>query len=246
MPQGHSSPSISADRIFLTSFEKTEKKLEVLAIDRKNGKIAWRQPVQATALEDVHAVSSPATATPIVDGDRVYSYFASTGVVCHDRSGKLIWNAPMPTAKASFGSGASPALAGDVLIVPRDDKGERKLIAIDKKTGKELWKADLGDGGGTIGNSGHATPVVWKDQIVLHREGELAGYALKDGSRRWWIPIGSQGTSTPVLDGDIAYFGASGFEPEIAGIHSRTTLLFLRKTTRTVMASSRLTSFRTT
>jgi outer membrane protein assembly factor BamB len=215
LPQGHSSPSISGDRIFLTSFDKPVKKLEVLSIDRKNGKIAWRQPVQTPAIETVHDVSSPATATPIIEGDRVYTYFGSAGVVCHDRNGKLLWSAPMPTAKASFGSGASPALAGDLLIVPRDDEGERKLIALDKNTGKEVWKANLGGGPGTAGNSGHATPVIWKDQVVLHRSGEIAGYALKDGARLWWLPLGTQGTSTPALNGDTAYFGASGFESEI-------------------------------
>jgi outer membrane protein assembly factor BamB len=215
IPHGHSSPSISGNLIFLTSFDKSVKKLEILAIDLKNGKIAWRRPVSAATIEKVHEVSSPATATPIVDGDRVYTYFGSTGLVCHDRTGKLLWTAPMPTAKASFGSGASPALAGDVLIIPRDDTGESKLMAIDKNTGKELWQAQLSGGGDQGRMSGHATPVIWKDEVVMHLGGEIAGYALKDGAKKWWLPLATEGTSTPVIVGDTAYVGASGSEPEL-------------------------------
>lgn len=217
LPKGHSSPSIAGDRIFLSSYDKASDKLEVIAVERKNGKIAWRQHVPATQIEQVHEVSSPATATPIVDGDRVYTYFGSTGLVCHNRDGKLLWNAPMPVAKATFGTGVSPALAGNTLIVPRDDAGERKLVAIDKLDGKEIWRTDLGgtSQGPAGSNSGHATPVVWKDQIVLHRNGELAAYSLKDGSRRWWLSLATQGSATPALDGDTVYVGAAGSESDL-------------------------------
>jgi outer membrane protein assembly factor BamB len=57
-------------------------------------------------------------------------------------------------------------------------------------------------------NTAHATPVIWKDQIVLHRSGELAGYSTKDGTRLWWTPLGSQGASPPVAQGDVIYVNA--------------------------------------
>jgi outer membrane protein assembly factor BamB len=213
VPHGHSSPTIWGDRLFITSFDKASKKFEVIAVDRKNGKIAWRQTVPSEGVEEVHAVSSPATATPVVDAERVYSYFASAGLFCHDHKGKLLWSAPMPVAKATFGSGASPALAGDAIIVPRDDQGERKLIAFDKATGNPLWRKELGGISGP--QSGHATPVIWKDQIVLHRMGELVGYSVKDGSRRWWLPVGSGGSSIPVIVGDTLYLAAFGSDPDL-------------------------------
>jgi outer membrane protein assembly factor BamB len=214
VPRGHSSPSIWGDHLFLTSFDPKANKLELLAIDRKNGRLRWRQTIPATEIEKVHEVSSPATATPIVDGERVYSYFGSAGLFCHDLDGKLIWSVPLPVAKASFGSGASPVLTGDRILIPRDDAGERRMVAVDKKTGKTLWTKDLG--GGPRGDlSGHATPVVWKDQVVLHRAGEIAGYAVSDGSRQWWLQTGSQGTGTPVISNDMLIVGAWGMEAEL-------------------------------
>ncbi len=214
VPHGHSSPSIWGGTIFLSSFDKAAKKLEVLAFDRKTGKARWRQTIPATEIESVHAVSSPASATPITDGERVYSYFGSAGLFCHDFNGKLLWSVPMPVVKANFGSGTSPVLIGDALILARDDQGDRKLLSVDKKTGATIWKTDMG-GNVRPNFSGHATPVAWKDQIILHRAGEIAGYGLSDGARKWWVQIMSQGTGTPAVVGDTVYVGAWGADPDL-------------------------------
>jgi outer membrane protein assembly factor BamB len=69
VPSGHSSPSIWADRLFLTTFDKPTKMLEVMALSRGNGKLIWRR------------------ATPATDGERVYAYFGSYGLICFDRDG---------------------------------------------------------------------------------------------------------------------------------------------------------------
>src|SRR5882724_6344716 len=74
VPSGHSSPSIWGARIFLSAFDKGTKKLEVLSLDRATGKILWRRTIPAEEIENVHEISSPATATPAVDGERVYAY----------------------------------------------------------------------------------------------------------------------------------------------------------------------------
>ena len=123
VPTGHSSPSIWGEHLFITSFDASAKKFELLAINRKTGKFRWRQTIPASEVETVHDVSSPATATPIVDGERVYAYFGSAGVFCYDFDGKLLWSSPLPVAKANFGSGASPVLVNGRLLVPRDGNG---------------------------------------------------------------------------------------------------------------------------
>ncbi|HEV3202136.1 MAG TPA: PQQ-binding-like beta-propeller repeat protein [Bryobacteraceae bacterium] len=211
---GHSSPSIWGDSLFVTSFDAASKKLELLAFDRRKGRIRWRQTIPAAEIEKVHAVSSPATATPVVDGERVYVYFGSSGLFCYDFAGKLVWSSPIPVAKVNFGSGASPALAGDALVLPRDDP-DRHLLALERKTGKPLWDVKL-DSRMSGSGDGHATPLVWKDQIILHRAGEVAAYSAKDGTRRWWVNIGSQGTGTPVIDGDLLFVGAwGGGDPDL-------------------------------
>jgi outer membrane protein assembly factor BamB len=63
---------------------------------------------------------------------------------------------------------------------------------------------------------GHASPLVWKDQIILHRGGEVVGYSVKDGARLWWVSVGSQGTGTPVIHGDLMFVGAwGGSDPDL-------------------------------
>ncbi|MEO7650394.1 MAG: PQQ-binding-like beta-propeller repeat protein, partial [Bryobacteraceae bacterium] len=211
LQSGHSSPSIWGDHLFLTSFEKNTKKLELVAYDRRNGKLRWSQTIPATELENVHGVSSPATATPVVDGERIYVYFGSAGLFCYDFSGKPIWSRPMPAAKLSFGSGVSPLLAGNALVLALD-YGDRKLLAVDRASGKTLWEVKLG---GSSGFDGHATPALWNGQIVLHRPGEVAAYDARDGARRWSVPIASQGTGTPVVRGDTLFVGAWGSDPDL-------------------------------
>lgn len=210
LPSGHSSPSVWDDHLFLTSFDAGSKKLELLAFDRRNGRLRWRQEIPATKIETVHAVSSPATATPIADGERVYVYFGSAGLFCYGFDGKLVWSKPMPAADVSFGSGTSPVLVDEALVLARDD-GDRHIIALERKTGKDLWRVKL-EGGG---NAGHATPVVWNGQIILHRPGEVAAFDVRNGSRPWTLKIASQGTGTPVIHGDRLFVGAWGQEADL-------------------------------
>jgi outer membrane protein assembly factor BamB len=203
---GHSSPSIWGNHIFLTSFDSSAKKLEVLDLDRSTGKIRWRQTVPASAIEEVHAVSSPATATPIVDGERVYVYFGSAGLFAFDLEGKPVWSAPLPVAKTAYGSGTSPALVGEAIILARDNPGEEFMAAYDRKTGKELWKSALGGRGG--GRGSHAIPIAWRDQIVLHRTNEITGYDGRNGARQWSVQVTSEGTGTPAIHENTLYVAA--------------------------------------
>jgi outer membrane protein assembly factor BamB len=211
MKTGHSSPSIWDDRIFLTGFDAASKELEVSAFDRRDGHVLWRRVVPAAEIEKVHEVSSPATATVAADPERIYAYFGSAGLFCYDHAGKPVWGRPQPAAKVSFGSGASPLLAGDAVILARDDQ-ESRITALDRKTGKTLWEEKLG-GQGMF--AGHATPLAWKDQVLLHRPGEVVAFDLKTGARKWWVKVASQGTGTPVIDGDMLFVGAWGSDPDL-------------------------------
>jgi outer membrane protein assembly factor BamB len=206
VPSGHSSPAIWGDRIFLTAFDKDRKMLVVMAFDRRNGKILWQKEVPSPSIEEVHEISSPATATPALDGERVYVYFGSNGLHSFDMEGKLIWSVSLPVAQAGFGSGTSPILTGENVILSRDEGEHPYLLAVDRKTGSKIWKQKqyLGERGFV---SGHATPVLWKDSIVMHRAGEVVGFDSKTGERKWWISVGTQGPGTPSPGVDALYVG---------------------------------------
>jgi outer membrane protein assembly factor BamB len=208
---GHSSPSIWGERVFLTGFDASARELEVIALDRRDGHMLWRRVAPAPEIEKVHAVSNPATATVAVDPDRVYAYFGSAGMFCYDHAGKPVWNRPQPVAKVSFGSGISPLLAGDAVILARDDS-ESHILALDRKTGKTLWDEKLEHMGMF---AGHSSPVAWKDQVLLHRAGEIVAFDINTGARKWWIRVTSQGTGTPVVDGDLLFVGAWGADPDL-------------------------------
>lgn len=204
LPAGQSSPSIWGNRIFLTAGERETRKLEVLCVDRQTGKLLWRRAVTAETLEHLHEINSSATATPAVDGERVYAYFGSYGLLCFDLDGNPRWTLPLPVAETSQGSGTSPILAGGALILSHDDRKDSYLLAVDRRTGKTLWKQPyVAPNSG--GMAGVATPVLWKDEIIVHRGMEIVAFDLKTGSRKWWVPVRSTSTSTPVVGPDAVY-----------------------------------------
>jgi outer membrane protein assembly factor BamB len=208
VPEGHSSPCIWGNRIFLTAVDKPERKLEVIALDRSNGRIVWRQSVTASELEQPHAISNPASTTAAADGKRVYAYFGSYGLVAYEWDGKPAWETRLPMSTAIFGTGASPVIASDLVLINRDYRPKPELLAFSRSDGKLAWTATLPPSRQGGPQTSHATPVIWKDEVILHRAGGISAHSLKDGSLRWWIQLSSSGTSTPVVAGDVIYVNA--------------------------------------
>jgi outer membrane protein assembly factor BamB len=202
LPAGHSSPSVWGDRVFLTSFDVSSKKLELLCVSAKTGAILWRHVAPAPQIEETHVVSNPATASPAVDEKRVYAYFSSYGVMAFDHAGEPQWTAPLAMPKTHHGSGASPVLAGDLLIINHDAMQGGYLLALDRNTGKETWKQPYTASGRV---ESYSTPVVWHDQLILHRAGVIESYRIANGARVWSLPENTSGASTPVATDDVIY-----------------------------------------
>jgi outer membrane protein assembly factor BamB len=204
--QGQSSPVVWGERLFVTAGDKETRKLEVICLERKTGKVLWRRSVTAEAIETLHEVANPATSTPTVDGKRVYAYFGSYGLIAYDLDGNLQWTVPLPVAKMRFGSGTSPILAGEAVILSRDETPDGYLLAVDRSTGKTLWKQTYTVPNGP-GTAGAATPVLWNDELVVHRGSEVVAFDRKDGTRKWWVTVRSTGTGTPVVGAGVVYVG---------------------------------------
>jgi outer membrane protein assembly factor BamB len=202
LPSGHSSPVVWGDRIFVSSFDKDAKKFEVLCLAKKTGAILWRREVVAPSIEKVHAISSPVTSTPVVDADRVYAYFPSYGLAAFTHAGEPQWTMSLPVPATRFGTGTSPVLDGELLILCRDTPETPELLAVNRKSGKTAWRTELEKFG-----ESYSTPVVWKGQIVLHRRNVIVSYDLADGKQRWSIAGQTNGTSTVAASGDTIYAG---------------------------------------
>jgi outer membrane protein assembly factor BamB len=201
---GVSSPCVARERVFISGFE--EGKLVTIGVDARNGKVLWKQAAPTTKIESVHRMGSPASATPASDGERVYSYFGSYGVIAYDLDGREQWRKPLDIGMVINGSGTSPALLKNRLVINCDQQdGKSFLIALDPKTGKTLWQTARPDF-----VSSYTTPVLWSrdghDDVVLVGSVRTVGYALEDGKERWTIR-GTEGVSvapTPIVgDGQL-------------------------------------------
>ena len=101
---GHSSPIVSGDLIFLTTFDQNQKRLNVVAIDRHRGQIRWERAINTKEIERGHPSFNPASSTPVTDGERVVAYFGSYGLVCFDLEGGKLWELPQPLTKSYAGN----------------------------------------------------------------------------------------------------------------------------------------------
>jgi outer membrane protein assembly factor BamB len=209
LPRGCSSPCVANDRIFLTGFDSEAKQLQTICIERQGGQIVWTRTVPTKTIEKFHEISSPATPTPATDGQAVYVYFGSFGLVCYDFEGNERWAQPLPIPNLPFGTGSSPIIAGDVLVLNVDQQGDSYLLAVDRRTGRTVWKRDR-----VSFQRGWATPVRVQsngtEQVVVLGGQRLVAYNLADGSERWWITgMPPFPVSTPVLAGDRLFVSAA-------------------------------------
>lgn len=209
LPVGASSPCIAGERIFLTGF--IDGKLETLCVDRKDGKILWRKGVTPEKVEEVQkGIGSPASATPATDGDRVYVYFSSFGMLAYDFDGREVWRHPLPLPfqEYGFGSGASPIVSEGKVLLNRDADKNSELLAFGAHTGKIAWRVARPDF-----HMSWSTPVIWRhdgvSEVVVAGQQRAKAYDLKDGSERWLVRgLPMAVCTTPVIGDGMLYIAA--------------------------------------
>ena len=157
----------------------------VLCLDRATGKTLWQKVVhEEVPHEGHHRDHGFASASPVTDGNWLYAYFGSRGLYAMDFDGNVKWEKDFGDMQTrnSFGEGASPALHGDTIIVNWDHEGDDFIVALDKTTGKELWRTQRDE------PTGWSTPhIVEHDgaaQVVVNGTNKVRAYALKSGDLR--------------------------------------------------------------
>jgi len=212
VPWSPSSPCVWGNRIFLTTIDNGE--LQTRCYDRKTGRQLWSRIVKPEKLEIYHASEgSPAASTPATDGQRVVSYFGSFGFLCHDFSGKELWRHPLPLVDSpgGFGSGTSPAIFGNHVVLLRDQNQGSTVMALDVRTGKTKWETPRPEAFGSFG-----TPIVWKhgsvQELVTPGSLRLQSYDLQTGKERWMVDgVTTFSCTTPVIGDGLLYF--AGWSP---------------------------------
>ena len=210
VPKGHSSPCIWGDRIFITA--RSDEVLETICMDRASGTIKWRQAVRPETRERVMSANSYGSPTPACDGKRVYVYFGSFGLAAYDLNGNEVWQRPLPIPEIVYGSGASPIVANDMVIINCDPKPGKDayLLAVDRETGETVWRCNRP---GT--QPGWSTPMWWKhgnqEELVVVGSECVTSYDLKDGKELWRLPgMPKRTCATPVYTDDTLFATAAG------------------------------------
>ncbi len=206
---GHSSPVVWENTIFLTAslpvgepFEpkpdlalgahnnnlvSSKWRFVVMAVDRANGKVLWEKTVrERIPNEGGHETGTLASASPITDGERVYAFFGSHGLYCLEaKSGEVLWNVDFGDmqTKHGHGEGSSPVLSGDGVYVVWDHEGLSFLAALDKRTGKKLWRQPRNER--TSWSSPISIDVNGSEQIVVAATERIRAYRPTDGEVIW-------------------------------------------------------------
>lgn len=216
LPPGHSSPAIVGKKIFVTAVR--DKKLLTIGLDRQTGTVQWEAEAPYEKLETIHRIGSYAQSSPCADADCVVSFFGSSGLYCHDHSGKQLWKLPMGPFVNDFGAASSPILIGERLYLCQDHDLDSFLLCLDKLTGDEIWKTDRSE---FLRNS--CTPVLWNNdghlQIVVAATLRVVGYDLETGKEAWTVRgISRTVVSSPCVGPDghlyLAGWAAGGDDTE--------------------------------
>ena len=149
--KGWSSPVISADKIYLTSAvaegdnqdaADVHRELRVICFSANNGKKLWDTKVfdQKPLKRPIHHKNSHASPTAIVDNDRIYVHFGHMGSACLNLQGEIIWRNDELKYDPLHGNGGTPIIVDDLFFYSADALTNPFVVALDKNTGKVVWK----------------------------------------------------------------------------------------------------------
>jgi outer membrane protein assembly factor BamB len=191
---GNSTPVIWGERIFLTQATDKGQERGLLCLSRKDGKTLWHKVVSYHGKEPTHDTNPYCSASPATDGERIVVSYGSAGVYCYDFEGKELWHRDLGKCDHIWGNAASPMFYGDLVILNFGPGKRTFLIAMDRKTGAEVWKVE--EPGGKLGDKGQSewlgswsTPTLLKlkerDELIMSWPGVVKAYAPKTGDLLW-------------------------------------------------------------
>lgn len=199
---------------FGSSGPQAEQTLMVLCFDRKTGKLLWEKTARVATPHQAHhpQYGSFASNSPITDGKHVIAFFGSRGVYCYTLDGQLVWERDFGVQLQmllGFGEGAWPALDGNILVLVFDHERDSFLVALDKNTGRELWRTPR------QGNSNWSGPVILshngRKQVIVSATKKVCAYDLETGKQLWQLAGLGQNTIPAPVAADGLVFVMSGY-----------------------------------
>ena len=186
-------------------------KWELLCFDRKSGELLWKKlAVEKKPTIAKFSSNSYASETPVTDGQRIYAYFGMTGVFCFDLAGNQLWKKDIGSYPMmnGFGTGSSPVLVDDKLIIQCDNEEKSFLIALNAKTGEQIWNIKREE------QSSWATPFVWHNSErteIVTSGSKVRSYNPADGALLWEMGgMVARSSASPVANKEILLIGGGG------------------------------------
>jgi len=189
---GNSTPIVWGDRIFLTG-ANADGSLRYLACYRRaDGKKLWSREVAAEPKEPTHETNPYGSSSPVTDGEVVVAWYGSGGIVAYDLDGKELWKKDVGKFTHVWGYASSPIIVDNRVIVSCGPGLRALLVALDKKTGEELWLRELPDAQSAKPDQfkgSWSTPVVVDTkagkQVLLSLPKELIAFDPATGKTLW-------------------------------------------------------------
>jgi len=209
---GYTGPAVAGGRVFVTDFaraQNTKGTERVLCLDEKTGRVLWTQQWDTDYIGLMQTYAVGPRATPTVDGDRVY-VLGSMGALLalNVKDGAIVWKKDFVkdygTSVPTWGMTGSPLVDGDRLIALVGGAGNAKIVAFDKRTGKELWRALSSD----KEEPGYCQPIIFETggarQLIIWHPFAVASLDPATGKVNWEQSFRVQAgmtLATPVLSG---------------------------------------------
>ena len=190
------------------------QRFAIVCLNRITGKLLWSRTIQeAMPHQGHHRKAGFASESPVTDGQHIYAYFGSFGLHCYDHEGRFVWKKEFEAQpiKYGVGEGSSPALFGNTLVIPVDTEGQSYVVAIDKRSGEEIWKQDRDE------TSNWTTPCIFthagRRQVVVNGK-TVRSYDLATGELIWRCGGHTAGAIPMPAVGHGLVFTASGWKKD--------------------------------
>jgi len=229
--EGHASPIVWENRIFIVSCIPETQARVLIALDRNSGQKLWQKTVVESPLETKHGLNSYASSTPATDGELVYVTFLKSSdrlvtatnvskprevtlgdmvVAAYDFEGKQRWMVRAGEFVSVHGFCSCPVLFEDLIIINGDHDGDSYIVALEKKTGRQAWKIPRANK-----TRSYVTPIVrhfgGKTQMILSGDKSVTSYDPRTGAPIWNMDGPTEQFVASLVDDGSRVFLTAGF-----------------------------------
>jgi outer membrane protein assembly factor BamB len=218
---GYSSPVVYNNQIWVTTAKSDGKELYAVCTDFKTGKIIY--DIKVFTPEEIpgkHSTNSYASPTPCIEKGFVYVHYGSMGTACiNTANGSIVWKTAEYKCKHVQGPASSPVIYKNLLILHFEGTDVRYIVALDKKTGKLVWRSDRPaepyEPVTVIGRKAYTTPLIinvkGRDMLISNGSAVCIAYDPNTGKEIWRVINGAESTvAMPFMENGIVYW-YSGF-----------------------------------